>query len=260
MCLLLIAIEQHPQYPIIILSNRDEFYTRATFPAHYWKETPGLFAGQDLVSGGSWLGVNQQGQFAFVTNYRNPKAYDPSLLSRGLLVTDYLQDALQPEAYINLIRPMSDHYNLYNLIVGNLKEIMYYSNVEEQPIKLKSGIYGLSNHVLDTPWYKVSRAKKLLKSALDKGIKKNNPDQLKTLLFPILEDKRLAPDQRLPETGVGRDLEKALSSIFVSIPGYHYGTRNSSLLLFTKNEIYFYEKSMRPETIEFQKEKIDIDI
>lgn len=258
MCLLLIAIEQHPQYPIIILSNRDEFYTRATLPAHYWKENPGLFAGQDLVSGGSWLGVNQQGQFASVTNYRNPKAYDPSLVSRGLLVTDYLQKELQPETYINQIRPMGDQYNLYNLIVGHHKEIFYYSNVEKQTIQLKSGIYGLSNHLLDTPWYKVLRAKKLLKLALEKGMKKNNPDQLMALLFPILEDKKLAPDKRLPETGVGKDLEKALSSIFVSIPEYHYGTRNLTLLLFTKNEIYFYEKSMGPEAIDFQKETIDI--
>lgn len=114
MCLALIAIEQHPQYPIIILSNRDEFYTRATTAAHYWQDNPALFAGQDLVNGGSWLGVNQDGQFALVTNYRDPKAYDPLLLSRGLLVKDFLQQNSAPQAYMETLRSSPSQYNLYN--------------------------------------------------------------------------------------------------------------------------------------------------
>ncbi|CEG57462.1 NRDE family protein [Legionella fallonii] len=242
MCLALIAVKQHPEYPIIILSNRDEFYIRPTEPAHYWQDSPRLFAGQDLVGGGSWLGINKNGQFALVTNYRNPKAYDTSLLSRGVLVKEYLQKNIDPYAYIKTISPSAHQYNLYSLIVGNLNEIFYYSNVEEKTIKLKPGLYGLSNHLLDTPWYKVSRIKKLFKQALSRQVAANTPDQIEAHLFPILEDQTPAPDNLLPKTGVTQDLEKALSSIFVNIPQHDYGTRNSTLLLFSKNKVYFSEK------------------
>ncbi len=242
MCLVLIAIEQHPEYPIIILSNRDEFYTRPTQPAHYWQSSPSLFAGQDLVGGGSWLGINKKGQFALVTNYRNPNAYDKTLLSRGVLVKDFLQNDIEPQTYIETIRPLAPQYNLYNLIVGNLNEVIYFSNVEDKVIKLKPGLYGLSNHLLNTSWYKVSRAKELFKQALARQVTECPPEQIDALLFPILEDKTLAPDNLLPQTGVTLDLEKALSSIFVNIPQHAYGTRNSTLLLFSKNNIYFSEK------------------
>ncbi len=251
MCLALIAVEQHPEYPIIILSNRDEFYTRPTKPAHYWRDYPRLFAGQDLVGGGSWLGINKNGQFALVTNYRNPQSYDKTLLSRGVLVKDFLQNDIDPQTYIEAVRPLAPQYNLYNLIVGNLNEIIYFSNVEERAIKLKPGLYGLSNHLLDTSWYKVSRAKELFKQALAKQVTENTPDKIDALLFPILEDKTLAPDNLLPQTGVTPYLEKALSSIFVTIPQHTYGTRNSTLLLFTKNTIYFSEKVFKEEKMIF---------
>lgn len=257
MCLALIAVEQHPEYPIIILSNRDEFYTRPTKPAHFWPDSPDVFAGQDLVGGGSWLGINKNGQFALVTNYRNPKTFDKSLLSRGNLVKEYLQNDIGPQDYVEIISHVASQYNLYNLIVGNLNEIIYYSNAEEKTIQLKPGLYGLSNHLLDTPWYKVSRVKELFKQAIARQITKNTPEQIEALLFPILKDKTLAPDDLLPQTGVPSDIEKALSSIFVDIPQHAYGTRNSTLLLVSRNTIYFYEKVFQNAKMIFnQRQKI----
>lgn len=257
MCLALIAIEQHPEYPLIILSNRDEFYKRPTEPAHYWQDSPCVFAGQDLIGGGSWLGVNQQGQFALVTNYRNPKAFDKSLLSRGILVKRYLQNDIDPRAYIETISPLASQYNLYSLIVGNLNKIIYYSNVEGKATPLKAGIYGLSNHLLETPWYKVSRIKELFKQSLARLVIQNAPEQIETLLFPLLEDRTLAADDLLPQTDVAPDLEKVLSSIFVDIPQHAYGTRNSTLLLFSKDSVYFAEKVFQDAKMIFnQRQKI----
>ncbi|MDR3442247.1 MAG: NRDE family protein [Legionella sp.] len=245
MCLILIALNQHPLYPIIILSNRDEFYNRATTPAHYWKDAPYLFAGQDLVGSGTWLGIAKNGAFSCVTNYRNPKIYNSSLLSRGLLVKEFLLNSATTPAsdYIKKIIPVANQYNPFNLLVGTLDEILYYSNVENKMKKLSSGLYGLSNHLLNTPWYKVKRAKELFNKVHNQLIACDVPEQLSELLFPILADKTQAPDDLLPHTGVSLELEKSLSSIFITLPAQAYGTRNSTLILFKKDTIFFSEKT-----------------
>lgn len=255
MCLALIAIRQHAQYPIMVLSNRDEFYKRAMAPAHYWHDTPQVFAGQDLVGGGTWLGVARNGRFALVTNYRSPKDYDASLWSRGILVKDYLQNSMTPRDYIETIRPDASCYNLFNLIVGNLNEVIYYSNVQGKGIELKTGLYGLSNHLLDTPWYKVLRAKELFSQRLAQHTVSAEAKQFDALFFPILEDKSLAPDSLLPQTGLTPDLEKALSSIFVTLPQRAYGTRNSTVLLLAQDRIHFSEKVFEQSALTFSQNK-----
>lgn len=243
MCLALIAIGQHPRFPLIILSNRDEFYERGSAPAHYWEEAPEIFAGKDLLAGGTSLGVNKQGRFSLITNYRNPETYNLSLQSRGLLVKHYLEGKQSPSTYIKKIAPIAHHYNSFNLLVGTMKQIIYFSNVENKAKKLTEGLHGLSNHLLDTPWFKVLKARELFNTVLNELKTQTDPEKTGQLLFSVLEDRTLAPDHLLPKTGVSVDLEKSLSSIFVTIPSYQYGTRTSTVLLFEKKNIYFYEKT-----------------
>ncbi|MCL9685260.1 NRDE family protein [Legionella maioricensis] len=245
MCLALIAIDQHPLYPLIILSNRDEFYKRATVPAHYWQENPNIFSGKDLVGGGTWLGVNKSGHFSLITNYRNPNLYDLLMQSRGLLAKNFLFESIHttPSAYVKKIARVSNNYNPFNLVVGNKAAITYYSNVINKTKKLTRNLYGISNHLLDTPWYKVLRAKDLFNKLRDELITCEAPDAIEKRLFSILEDKTLAPDNLLPNTGVSVELEKSLSSIFVNIPNQAYGTRSSTIILFAKNNLFFSEKT-----------------
>lgn len=245
MCLALVAIGQHPKYPLILLSNRDEFYNRASRPADYWHDDRSVFAGRDLVTGGSWLGVNKKGGFALVTNYRNPNAYNALMQSRGHLVSHYLlnQKLCSPDQYIKTVAATAHNYNPFNLIVGTMNKSTYYSSVDNKVINLKAGLYGLSNHLLDTPWYKVLHAKELFSKTRDKLIDCTEPEALGNLLLPILEDSQRAPDNLLPQTGLTEHLEKALSSIFVDVPEHHYGSRSSSLILFTKDTLFFTEKT-----------------
>ncbi|MFJ1267594.1 NRDE family protein [Legionella lytica] len=244
MCLALIAIEQHPLYPLIILSNRDEFFNRATAPAHYWDDAPGVFAGKDLVSGGTWLGVNQQGRFSLITNYREPRHYNAECLSRGLLAKNFLlENAIEsPQDYVLELIPYADSYNGFNLLVGNMRDMFYFSNRENKIKKLSPGLYGLSNHLLDTPWYKVLRAKELFHNLVPQLICAQTPEEINALLFPILENHHFAPEHLLPQTGVPLEFERALSSIFVNIPSRQYGTRCSTSVLFTKDTTFFAER------------------
>lgn len=255
MCLALIAMNQHPLYPVIILSNRDEFYSRETAPAHFWDDAPEIYAGKDLQNGGTWLGVNQYGYFALITNYRNPAIYSPQRLSRGFLTKNYLLKTTNtaPADYLKKLTPVANQYNAFNLVVGTANDFAYFSNIENQPQKLGSGLYGLSNHLLDTPWYKVLRAKEQFKNIMPELITYTNPEQISTRLFSLLKDNTLAPRSLLPHTGVSLEEEKALSSIFVTLPAHHYGTRCSSIVLFTKDAIFFSEETfIHTQTIKTQ--------
>lgn len=244
MCLVLLAIKEHPEYPLMILSNRDEFYKRASSPADFWIENPDVFSGRDLVGNGTWLGVNRDGRFSLITNYRNPQRYTASAPSRGLLVSDFLLESAPITSldYINKVAVNSDFYNPFNIVVGDSNNIYYYSNVEKKIKELSRGIYCMSNHLLNTPWYKVEKAKELFIRNKDNLLARSSRDETLDLLYPILLDNSSSPDYLLPDTGVGMDLEKRLSSIFVTIPEHGYGTYSSSIILFAKNKISFSEK------------------
>ncbi|WP_298628466.1 NRDE family protein [uncultured Legionella sp.] len=247
----MIILNQHPLFPLIILSNRDEFYQRSSSPADYWIEHPYIFSGRDLQEGGTWLGVNRSGHFSLITNYRNPVEHRSSMKSRGRLVANYLIECKQylPEEYLNKIKLEAQQYNNFNLLVGSMDQIYFYSNVENKVKKLSSGIYGLSNHLLDTPWHKVNRAKELINNLNEQFITSNTSEQIIELFFPILSDTHPSPEHLLPQTGVEHSLEQLLSPIFITIPEHHYGTNQSTMVIFERDKITFAEKKFQYDTL-----------
>ncbi len=227
MCLILFAYNVHPSYRLVLAANRDEFYDRPSQSADFWPNHPNVLAGIDLQEKGAWLGVTQEGKFAAITNYRDPAAWKNKAPSRGKLVSDYLTGASNPEKYLKKVSGHSQAYNGFNLLWGDEDNLWVYSNRGDAQ-KLPPGIYGLSNHLLDSPWPKVQRGKRLLKKALaEKG------DQLEAALFALLADRHVPPDNKLPETGVTVEWERILAPIFITSPVY--GTRSSTVLLMAKN-------------------------
>lgn len=236
MCLIVLACNYHPDYKLILAANRDEFYDRPALPAHFWKEDP-ILAGKDLKEGGTWCGITKTGRIAAITNYRNLKAIKKNAVSRGKIVTDYLTGTSAPELYSKGLADSANQYNGYSLIFGSQSELFFFSNQNKKLIKLESGIYGASNHLLDTPWFNVKRGKELLKNAVNKG------DNIIDDLFTMLSDKTISPEDELPETGLPKDVERNISSIFVETPDY--GTRSSIVVLIDKNDkVTFIEKSL----------------
>jgi len=227
MCVLYLGYEQHPEYPLILLANRDEFYSRPTEAARFWDDAPDIYAGRDLESGGTWLGVTRNGRFAAVTNYRDPLA-PTGTRSRGELVANFLKRTDDPTDYIAEVGSRSHKYSGFNLIVGELnstrREVVYFSNRSNEAQQLGSGLYGLSNHLLDTLWPKVVTGKDRVRSML------TLTQFDREMCFGILADRTLAGDENLPSTGVPYEEEKAVSAIFIESPGY--GTRCSTVLTF----------------------------
>ncbi len=228
MCLILFAYNVHPSYRLILAANRDEFYDRPSAPADFWSKHPHVLAGLDLKEKGTWLGVTKEGKFAAITNYRDPASWKAQAPSRGKLVSRFLTGLSGAGQYLKKISAQALQYNGFNLLLGDTDELFVYSNRGEAQ-RLSAGIYGLSNRLLDTPWPKVKRGKKLLKAALNKkGV------ELEEELFSLLADRHVPPDSQLPETGVNPEWEKILSPMFIASPVY--GTRSSTILLIGKNK------------------------
>jgi uncharacterized protein with NRDE domain len=237
MCLILLAHRIHPSYPLILAANRDEYYHRPTAPASFWETEPQILAGKDLQSGGTWLGISRNGRIAALSNYRDPSRLLDSAPSRGGLVTEFLLGDLPPARYLEKLRQRSRDYNGFNIIFGDRKNLYAYSNRGEVPPLLQPGIHGLSNHLLDTPWPKVTQGKKALADILLKGGEPSVED-----IFSLLADRSLPADCLLPDTGVGLDTERLLAPLFISGPVY--GTRSSSILLIDQDAgVTFIERT-----------------
>ncbi len=229
MCLILLALQHHPTYGLILAANRDEYYDRPSTLPDFWKEAPGVLAGKDLKSGGTWLGMTKKGRIAAVTNYRDPASIKRGAPSRGWLVRDFLLGSWGPVEYLTRVRQEGERYNGFNLIVGLRNEFYWYSNRSSEIAELSPGLHGISNRLLNTPWPKVIRGKGAL-SELFKESNEVSPEAL----FALLQDRTPASDQMLPDTGVGMELERILSPIFIVSPAY--GTRSSTLIFIDKRD------------------------
>lgn len=239
MCLVLIALDSHSEYSLIVAANRDEFYDRPTAPATFWADAPSVLGGRDLLAGGTWLGIDRRGRFAAVTNYRQGEREKSAPRSRGQLVSDFLIGDTAASEYLERIRENAGLYNGFNLLVGDAGRLVYYSNRQGRVRSLAPGVYGLSNHLLDTPWPKVVSTK----SALDALL--HGQDELTAELFRLLSNRAQARDDQLPETGVSREWERLLSSAFVAANGY--GTRSSTVVLAGRDgHVVFVERSFGP--------------
>jgi len=241
MCLLLLAVQKHPDYKLVLAANRDEYYARPTAPAAFWDEEPHLLAGKDLRAGGTWLGITRQGRIAAITNYRDPATNKTNAPSRGKLVTSFLLGQESPKHFLEGLAQEKDRYNGFNLILGENDQLYWFSNRGDGAHKLSSGVYGLSNRLLDTPWPKVTRSKDAMARLISE---QEGPSQ--DALFHLLQDRTVAGDDQLPGTGVGMAWERILSSIFITSPTY--GTRSSTIILIDQhNFVTFTEKTLNAD-------------
>ena len=235
MCLILFAYQVHPKYKLIVAANRDEEYKRPTHSAHYWDDHPHVLAGRDLEKMGTWMGVTTKGRFSALTNYRNPKESSEGKRSRGELVANFLINHDRAERYTKEISQRRTEYPGYNLLAGDTRNLYYYSNVNNEIQMVKPGIYGLSNHLLNTDWPKVKRGR----DGLTKIIQENQGNFTEEL-FSLLQNSDIAPDEDLPSTGVSLEWERTLSPLFIKTESY--GTRSSTVLLMTDEEVIFKER------------------
>ena len=228
MCLLVLAWRAHPRYRLIVAANRDEYHDRPADPLAPWPEAGGLLAGRDRRAGGTWLGIDRGRRFGVITNYRERQASPAGAPSRGGLIPGYLNAAVAPGEYLATLAPLAGRYGGFNLLLVDAQSLWYGSNrAEPFARRLEAGIYGLSNHHLDSPWPKLTRVRRAFEQWL-RGA--GGGEEAPADLLALLDDRRPAgADERVLPQAPSTSWERALSAPFVEHP--EFGTRCSTVLL-----------------------------
>lgn len=221
MCLIAFHWQPGARVPLVVVANRDEFHDRPARALNWWQRPDGVLAGRDEVGGGTWMGVRRDGRFAAVTNFRDPDA-GPAPKSRGELPLRWLDSKAPGGAFGERLFRQRHDYGPFNLIYGS-PAALYIVGTHTEPAAISPGLHALSNHLLDAPWPKATRAVARLENWLQSGSGDTGG------LLDLLDDREPAPEDQLPDTGVGRELESLLSAAFVVSP--RYGTRASTALV-----------------------------
>lgn len=225
MCVVAFAWDVHPRWRLVLAGNRDEFHARPTAPLARWDDAPSITGGRDLEAGGTWLGVDDSGRCAMVTNVRDLRAPQDGL-SRGLLASDWLRGGQGALAHAAALVPAASGYRPFNLLLFDRRDGLWLGNrpgTRQQP--LAAGVHALSNAELDTPWPKTVALAARMRQWLRTG-----SEDVRDLepLFAALADDTVWPDADLPDTGIGLARERWLSSAFIRGPDY--GTRASTVV------------------------------
>jgi uncharacterized protein with NRDE domain len=222
MCVIAFAWNVHPRWRLLLIGNRDEAHARPSAPLQRWADAPDLLAGRDLEAGGTWMGVREPGRACVVTNVRDPHAAKDRA-SRGWLVTDFLQGDDPAAQHVAALEKTATRYRPFNLLLFDTEAARFVSNDPGVRARtIADGVHGLSNGDLDVPWPKVQRVTTALQEWLASEAEEFAP------LFEAFTDETPGPDAALPDTGVGIELERRLSPVFVR--GEGYGTRATTII------------------------------
>ena len=229
MCILFVAVNQHPNYPLIICANRDEFHQRPTQTMHWWPETnrqDSILAGKDLQAGGTWLGLTRSGQFSALTNYRKIARDDEhkTYKSRGELVVNSLK---KPTLTDETLQQQADQYQGFNLIWGTWDDLSCFDSINQKFTPLTDGYHSICNGAIDDIWPKMATGEKALEAYISaQATIEATIEHLP--LIELMKNKQTAPDDLLPNTGIGIDWERKLSAIFIE--SKEYGTRSTCII------------------------------
>lgn len=213
-------------YPLVLVANRDEWFARPTALAHWWEDIPTIYAGRDLQAGGTWLGFNRTGQWGGLTNVRDPAKHQLHAPSRGALVQNFLAQAGEPLSYAQTL--VTQGMNGFNLLLGCMaRRMLVYRRDVNAPVQcLEAGLYAVSNAQLETPWWKVSRAKERLATVCE------GSTWTTEALWEVLADTQIAPPDTWPTTGVDAVWEARLSALRIVSPESGYGTRTTTAICY----------------------------
>jgi len=226
MCLIALAHKISPDLPLVLAANRDEDYDRPTLAAGFWSDAPNVVGGRDARHRGSWLAVTREGRVAAVTNVRGGEKVDGR--SRGLLVGDFVQSSADPVAFARNVAAHAGDYAGFHLVVGEIDGTFVHVGTEVRTIEPGS-IFAISNGPLvegmAARWEKVEQAERIVRELLDLT---SDPNLITLSLLQFLGT---------PSAGA-RDVE---GQVFVTSD--RYGTRSSTVIVATDDEIHFAERS-----------------
>ena len=223
MCLITFYWDESQNY-LRLVANRDEFRIRPTAAAQHWE---GWWGGRDLQAHGTWLAIGAN-RMAAITNVREPNRFTGTK-SRGRLPIDFVLSDQSAEVYARTFR--GESYGGLNLLLFDGHSIWCASN-RSQLQHVPTGVHGLSNAQLNTPWPKVESVKQAMSHSLASAVS-------------AIRNSEIYPDEVLPATGVPLVWERQLSAAFVT--GTDYGTRSTTEVLYENGK--FWARETRYDTM-----------
>lgn len=203
MCIVLFSTA-HPDYALVLASNRDEFLTRPTAPAAWWQSpNQTILGGRDLLrqEQGTWLGITKQGHLAVLTNFREEGHLIQGAISRSAMVNAYLthtpEQPNDTEEFVKRLLQAEDLKGVggFSLVCGQIsKPLAVISNRTPSAEGVKwiaekrNETVGLSNAAFgDRSWPKVLEGESLLSWAISESLtkgesKENFVERLMSLL------------------------------------------------------------------------------
>lgn len=248
MCVIAFALDASPWWRLVLAANRDELHDRPTDALRWWPDMPGVCGGRDRLAGGTWMALSRGGRFAALTNVRDSQLAVPAdARSRGGLVADYVGSAswvnaaspgaapsgadgqADAAAYASHIAAHAHRYAGFNLLLGDLslRSDWWYVGTTAVARRVEPGVHGVSNGTLNADWPKVRQLQQAVAAAAASARSQRAPTTEEEL-FEVLRSTAVAPDEHLPDTGVGLERERLLAPLYVRAPGY--GTRCSTVL------------------------------
>lgn len=250
MCLVAVAWRVHPRWPLALIANRDEAHARPSAAAGFDPDARDVYGGRDLVQGGGWLQLSRGGRLAAVTNVRAGRSAETAPQSRGWLVRDFVRGRADAGEFTAALDAQAGDYGRFNLLVHDGAQLVCASNHPAYSAgPVAPGMHAMSNGAFDAPWPKGVFATRALQAWLESPLSDTATPGADTIepLFTALRDTTRAPDESLPDTGVGIDLERMLSPPFVLDAGY--GTRCSTVVLAGGSELLFAERRYGAEGV-----------
>lgn len=242
MCTIVILRQVHPEWPLVLAANRDEFYARPATGPQVLRESPRTVGGRDVERGGTWMGVTNAGLFVGLTNQRGGRAQGPAPRSRGEVVLRALEAASLEgvERYLDTLP--GDEFLPFNLLYGDARRLrVAYARPGQKQLRREDvppGIHVLPNDVLDAPEIpKVERARLLAAEVAHRPW-----PEVEAGLKALLADGTLPALEEIPVPSTGeelpRDFLQRLQALCIHTPAY--GTRSSAIVALAPGRVGHY--------------------
>ncbi len=166
MCVVALAWRIHPDWPLILVGNRDEFHARPSAALAPWDDGSGIVAGRDLKAGGTWLGAHRpSGRVVVVTNVRGAMP-DPAKESRGAMVADMLRG---DGRFADPAAADLDRFNAFNLFAVDGRARLLTNRPNARVVPLEAGVHALANEPIDQPCPRAERLRAALGAVVEAG-------------------------------------------------------------------------------------------
>lgn len=257
MCTIIVLNQVHPEHPVVVAANREEFFARPTRGPELLVDEPRAIGGRDLLAGGTWMGATADGLFVGLTNQRSYAGNIDGLRSRGELVVESLRAGTRAAVRSLMATTDPSQYNSFNLLYGDASGLeVAHSRRELGSIEIEvvpPGVSALSNDRIDAPDFpKVQRAR-----ALTRDLAQTPWEQLRDRLHAVLADHAQPDLESLSEPPAGsvfdREGLRHLQALCVHTP--LYGTRSSTIMALEPGGVSHYLYAEGPAC---QSELIDV--